>query len=366
MFRNHKRIAMGVLVSTALALSSGCNGDSENYASKEKGFEVPANITQFHAAGSTFLGPLFLRWSSDYEKGHNMIVDYLPSGSGAGLSELKAKRLAFAATDAPLADGELKDYPPLIQVPVVAGPLCVAYNLEGLGEPIKLTGSTLAAIYAGQIKDWQDPAIAKENQGLKLPNTPITVVHRQDGSGTTTIFTNYLSAVSQSWSSSVGHGLTVPWPAGLGENGSDGVLNTVKKTPGAIGYFELNYAQEAHLPVASIQNQAGEFIAPTTNSAAMAIAAFDDALTKDPRTPIVDPPKTAKDAYPITGLSFILIPKDNATPGLQRQFKQFAAFCLTDGQNSVESMSYARLPTPILQQGIALLSQLTENGKPIS
>ena len=334
--------------------------------SKEKGFEVPANITQFHAAGSTFLGPLFLRWSSDYEKGHNMIVDYLPSGSGAGLSELKAKRLAFAATDAPLADGELKDYPPLIQVPVVAGPLCVAYNLEGLGEPIKLTGSTLAAIYAGQIKDWQDPAIAKGKPG---PETPKYPDHR-------------CSSPGWKWNDHDLHKLSEccepvvvierrprsdrAVAGGAGGERKYGVLNTVKKTPGAIGYFELNYAQEAHLPVASIQNQAGEFIAPTTNSAALAIAAFDDALIKDPRTPIVDPPKTAKDAYPITGLSFILIPKDNATPGLQRQFKQFAAFCLTDGQNSVESMSYARLPTPILQQGIALLSQLTENGKPIS
>lgn len=366
MFRNYKLIATGVLIGTVLALSSGCNGDSENYAPKEKGYEVPADITQFHAAGSTFLGPLFLRWSSDYEKGHKMIVDYLPSGSGAGLSELKANRLAFAATDAPLSDDELKDYPPLIQVPVAAGPLCVAYNLEGLSDPIKLTGGTVAAIYAGQIKDWDDPAIAKENPGLKLPHATITVVHRQDGSGTTTIFTNYLSAVSPSWSSSVGHGLKVAWPVGLGEDGSTQVLNTVKKTPGAIGYFELSYAKEAHLPVASIQNQAGEFIAPTPNSAALAIAAFDDVLIRDPRTPIVDPPKTAKGAYPITGLSFILIPKDNATPGLQRQFKQFVAFCLTDGQNSVESMSYARLPAPVLQQGIALLAQLTEKGNPIT
>ena len=207
MFRNYKGIAIGVLVGLGLTISSGCNGDSENYAAKEKGFEVPANITKLNAAGSTFLGPLFLRWSSDYEKGHKQIVDYSPIGSGAGLSQLKEKRLAFAGTDAPLADGELKDFPPLIQVPVTAGPLCVAYNLEGLAEPLKLTGSTLAAIYAGQIKDWQDPAIGKENPGVTLPHTAITVVHRQDGSGTTTIFTNYLSAASPFWSSSVGHGL---------------------------------------------------------------------------------------------------------------------------------------------------------------
>ena len=158
----------------------------------------------------------------------------------------------------------------------------------------------------------------------------------------------------------------MPWPVGLGEDGSSGVLSTVRKTPGAIGYFELSYAKEANLPVASIQNKAGEFIAPTSNSAALAIAAFDDALIKDPRTPIVDPPSSAKGAYPITGLSFILIPKENATPGDQRKFKQFVVYCLTDGQNSAEAMSYTRLPAPILQQGMALLSQLTENGKPIS
>ena len=244
-----------------------------------------------------------------------MIVDYSPIGSGAGLTQLKEKRLTFAATDAPLTDGELKDFPPLVQVPVTAGPLCVAYNLEGLAAPLKLTGSTLAAIYAGQIKDWQDPTIARENPGLTLPRTAITVVHRQDGSGTTAIFTNYLSAVSQTWSSTAGHGLTVPWPVGLGENGSSAVLNTVRKTPGAIGYFELSYAKEAKLPVASIQNKAGEFVAPTPDGAALAIAAFDDELIKDPRTPIVDPPKTAKGAYPITGLSFILIPRGKRKAG---------------------------------------------------
>ena len=361
-----KPIAVGVVFGTALMLLTGCSGNSENYAANEPAFVVPANIGTFSAAGSTFLGPLFLRWSGQYEKDNHMIVDYLPIGSGAGLTEFKERRLTFAATDAPLTDGELKDFPPLVQIPVIGGPLCVAYNLAGLPSPLRFTGETLAAIYAGQIKDWQDPAIAKDNPGVTLPHAAITVVHRQDGSGTTSIFTTYLSAVSQSWSTNIGHGLNVPWPVGLGENGSRAVLSTVESTPGAIGYFELSYAKEGKLPVASIQNKAGEFVAPTPASAALAIAAFEEALLRDVRTPIVDPPKSANGAYPITGISFLLILKDNGKPGEQKELKKFVTFCLTDGQNAAESVSYTRLPAPILQEGLQMLSQLTENGKPIS
>lgn len=341
----------------------GCN--SEDYSSKEPTFAT-TDTGRFGAAGSTFLAPLFTRWSSDYEKNHHMMVNYRPIGSGAALNELKQGLLTFAASDAPLTDAQLKDMPPIVQVPVIAGPVCVIYNLADLGAPLKLNGKTLADIYTGQIKTWQDAAIARENPGVKLPHTDITVVHRQDGSGTTSIFTRYLSAVSPGWGAKFGHGLDIGWPVGLGENGSKAVVATVKGTPGAIGYAELNYAKEANLPVASIQNNAGEFIAPSPASAALAIRAFNDDLMKDLRSPIVDPPATAKGAYPITGLSFILIPKEDKLPGEQRKFKDFVTFCLTDGQTAAEEMSYTSLPAPILQLGQALLTQLTEDGKPLS
>jgi phosphate transport system substrate-binding protein len=230
---------------------------------------------------------------------------------------------------------------------------------------LKLSGRTLAGIYEGQIKTWQDAAIARENPGMKLPQMPITVFHRLDGSGTTSIFTSYLSAASQTWSAKPGHGLSVDWPTGIAQNGSKGVLGAVKATAGAIGYLELNYAKDAGLPVASIQNRAGQFIVPSPNGAAVAVAAFSEALSKDVRSPIVDPPASAKGAYPITGLTFIIIPKMGVLPGEQQKFKDFVTYCLTDGQNAAEEMSYTRLPAPVLQQGQTLLAQLViDDNKP--
>lgn len=340
----------------------GCSGNSENYAANEPTFADNAknnnNPGTFGAAGSTFIAPLFSRWSDDYVTSHHMKVNYRAIGSGAALGELKQGLLTFAATDAPLGDDELKDMPPLIQVPVTAGPVCVIYNLPGLANPLKLSGKALDAIYSGQAKMWDEAVIARENPGLKLPHMPIIVVHRVDGSGTTSIFTSYLSAISQSWAAKTGHGLSVNWPTGLGENGSKAVVTTVKATPGAVGYAELSYAKEAGLPVASVQNKAGEYIAPSPASAALAIGAFSDGLTKDLRIPIVDPPASAKGAYPISGLTFIVIPKKNILPGQQEKFKDFVSYCLTDGQNSAEAMSYTRLPPSVLQQGQTLLAQL--------
>jgi len=366
MTRKSQSAAIAVVLTTAIliTLGVGCNGNSENYTPKEP---TPTNnpIGTFGAAGSTFVAPLFSRWSSDYVTLHKMQVNYRSIGSGAAINELKQGLLTFAASDAPLNDGELKDLPPLIQVPVTAGPVCVVYNLPGVSEPLKLSGKTVAGIYAGQIKTWQDAAIARENPGLKLPQMPITVVHRLDGSGTTSIFTAYLSSASPSWSAKPGHGLSVDWPTGTGQNGSKGVLEEVKATAGSVGYLELNYLKDAGLPVASIQNRAGEFIAPSPNSAALAVAAFGDALSKDLRTAIVDPPAAAKGAYPITGLTFVIIPKKQVLPGEQQKFKDFVTYCLTDGQNVAEEMSYTKLPASVLQQGQTLLAQLiTDDNKP--
>ena len=200
---------------------------------------------------------------------------------------------------------------------------------------------------------------------MTLPRAAVIVVHRSDGSGTTNIFTSYLSKVSHDWSWKSGHGLSVTWPIGLGAEGSKGVLAIVKQTPGTIGYMELNYAKKSGVPVASIQNQAGHFVEPSPASAAAAITAFTDALAKDVRTPIVDPPATAVDAYPISGLSFILIPKDRSDAEHQQAVKDFIGFAISTGQNSAEELSYAKLPDSLQKQGEQLLGQLTANGQPL-
>lgn len=202
----------------------------------------------------------------------------------------------FGASDAALDDQQLQQMPPLVQIPESAGPVCITYNLPQVKTPLRLSASTLSGIYLGKIKNWQDPAISKDNPGVRLPNNIIVVAHRSDSSGTTNIFTTYLAKISPEWQKQVGKGLSVSWPVGLGGKGSEGVTGVVKQTPGGIGYVELSYAKENNLPVASIANRAGHWIEPTAGATTTAIEAFSGELARDVRTPIVDPPATAKDA----------------------------------------------------------------------
>ena len=373
-FKSLPRLSSATSFLTASALTSatfvllfaiGCTNYSEDGKPPAEPTFATTQVRTLSAAGSTFIAPLMSRWSDDYEKAHKVRVNYRSIGSGAGLSELKEGLLTFAVSDAPLNDGQLKDLPPLVQVPVTAGPVSVIYNLPGLNNPLRLSGKTLAEIYSGGIVGWQDPAIARENPGTRLPRTAIIVVHRADGSGTTSIFTSYLSAVSANWSAKAGHGLTVNWPMGIGAVGSQNVLRDIQQQPGTIGYLELSYAKQARLPVASIQNQAGEFVVPSPTSAALAINAFADALAQDLRAPVVNPPASAKGAYPISGLTYVLIPQDDRTAGEQRAFRDFIAYALSQGQDSAEELSYTRLPASVEQKSQPLLTQLTENGQPL-
>ena len=239
------------------------------------------------AAGSTFIAPLMSKWVSGYQKDHPKVeVNYRPIGSGGGIEEMKKGYLSFGASDAPLSDDQLKELSPLVQVPVSGGPVCIIYNLPGLSAPLRLSAKTLAGIYEGNVLTWQDPAILKDNPGVKLPRAAIIVIHRSDGSGTTNIFTSYLSKVSQDWSWKAGHGLAVTWPIGLGAEGSKGVLDLVKQSPGTIGYLELTYAKQNGVPFASIENRAGQFVQPTPASAGAAISSFSGALAEDDRTQI--------------------------------------------------------------------------------
>jgi phosphate transport system substrate-binding protein len=356
--------SLAAVATLAVGLTVGCK-----YGEDGKPEEVKGNTTQiqpFFASGSTFIAPLITRWGADYEKSHLVHVNYHPIGSGGGIDNLRKGYGAFAASDAPLGDDQMQGLPAIVQIPVSAGPVCVIYNLSGLNAPLKLSGNTLAGIYAGDIISWQDPAIARENPEAKLPHAAIIVVHRSDGSGTTNIFTTYLSKVSPAWMTRFGQGLAVSWPAGIGEDGSNAVLNMVKQTPGTIGYLELTYAKQAGVPVASIQNKAGEFVVPSPESAYLAVNAATGELAKDLRTPIVDPPVTAKGAYPISGLTFILIPKDNQHVGEeQAALKGFIAYALSTGQDVAEQLSYSKLPDSVLQQGQALLAKLTQNGQPL-
>ncbi len=342
---------------------AGCHSASRSAQASTSA--APASVIA--AAGSTFVAPLMSHWIDGYQHAHpDHVVNYRAIGSGGGLDEFKKGWLGFAASDAPLSDEQVKTISPTIQVPGTAGPVCIIYNLPGVGRPLRLTPTALAGIYLGTIISWQDPVIVRDNPGVALPKAAVIVIHRSDGSGTTNVLTTYLSKISRDWSWKAGQGLSVSWPAGLGAEGSKGVLQLVKQAPGTIGYLELSYAKENGVPVASIQNKAGEFVSPTPASTMAAIEAFQTDLARDLRSPIVDPPGSAKAAYPIAGFTFLLLPKDRPSKDQQAAVKDFVAYALSTGQESSEQLSYSKLPPFVQQEAQALLAQLTVNGQPMN
>jgi len=252
-----------------------------------------------------------------------------------------------------------------LQVPVTAGPVCIIYNLPELKAPLRLSGKTLADIYLGKVVTWNDPVIAHDNPGVNLPRAAILPVHRSDGSGTTSILTTYISKVSPEWSKKEGVGVSVAWPTGLAAKGSTGVIDAVKQSTGTIGYAELNYAKQEDLSVASIQNRSAAYIEPSVAGATTALDSFGEAIALDVRTPIVDPPASAKDAYPISGVTFLLIPKDGSAQVDRQTVKDFARYAITDGQSATEGLYYAKLPKLLQDQDQKLLAEMTMDGKPL-
>jgi len=332
-----------------LALTFGCNS-SQNQASQDN---------KLIGAGSTFINPIMTHWIADFQSSHAGVqINYQSIGSGGGIQQLKQGLVDFGASDAALDDQQLQGMPALVQIPESAGPVCITYNLPELKTPLKLSAAALAGIFLGQIKTWQDPAVKKDNPDVNLPNHPVAVTHRSDGSGTTNIFTIYLAKVSPDWETKVGKGISVNWPVGLGGKGSEGVTGLVRQTPGSIGYVELSYAKENNLPVALVRNQAGSWVEPTAASATAAIDAAQADLAKDVRTPIVDPPASSKDAYPISGLTFLLVPKQGKDPAKEQMVKEFVQFIITQGQNSAEGLQYAKLPQSLADQDQKLLQQV--------
>jgi phosphate transport system substrate-binding protein len=326
----------------------------------------PGGNSAIIGAGSTFIYPIMSRWISSFQSDHQGVqINYQSIGSGGGIQQLKKGLIDFGASDAALDDAQLKEMQPIIQIPESAGPVCITYNLPELKAPLKLSADTLAGIFLGNIKSWQDPAIRKDNPGVKLPNHPVLVAHRSDGSGTTNIFTTYLAKVSPDWEKKVGKGISVSWPIGIGGKGSEGVTGIVHQSEGSIGYTELNYAKENNLPVALIRNQAGEWVAPSAAGTAAAIDAYHVELDRDVRTPIVDPPASAKDAYPICGLTFLLVPKGGQDAAKRQNVKEFIEYIVTGGQSSANSLFYAPLPQTLVEQDQKLLGEMAADGKPL-
>ena len=325
-----------------------------------------AKTTQLSGAGSTFINPAMGHWTQNFQQAHkNVQINYQSIGSGGGIQQVKSGTVDFGASDAALTDEQLAAMKPVLQMPESAGPVCITYNLPEVKQPLHLSPEALAGIFMGTIKDWQDPVIKGANPGVNLPKTGIAVVHRADSSGTSAIFTTYLAEVSKDWASKVGKGTQVSWPAGNGGKGSEGVTGQIRQTPGAIGYVELIYAQQNHLPIAAIENQAGNYITPSPDSTTAAINGFLNQLQQDPRQPIVNPPAGAAQAYPIAGLTFLIIPKDGTDVEKRQALKDFVKYIVSDGQSVASSLNYAPLPDGVKQNDLNLLGQMTAQGKPL-
>jgi phosphate transport system substrate-binding protein len=304
-----------------------------------------------NGAGATFPYPIYSKWFADYATTSGVKINYQSIGSGGGIRQLTEGTVDFGASDAPMSDAEMaKLKAPVLHFPTVLGAVVITYNIPGVTTAIRLTGPIVADIFAGKITKWNDGQISALNKGIKLPASDILVVHRSDGSGTTYIFSDYLSSVSPSWAQAPGKGKELAWPVGLGGKGNEGVAGQVKQTPGAIGYVELAYAKQNSLPFADLQNANGEFITPTiesvTNAAAAAAAKLPD--NTDYRISIVN--ANGKGAYPISSFTFLLVYQTQPDAAKGKKLVDFLRWYLRNGEKTAASLDYAPLPASMVAQ----------------
>lgn len=313
--------------------------------------------------GATFPAPFYDAGRFAYnQKFSQVTINYNALGSGAGISQLTKKVVDFGASDVPMNATELTaagGSDNVVQIASTLGTESLAYNLSGVSNgQLKLTPKTIAGIFLGTIKNWHDPALAADNSGVSLPNQPISVVHRSDGSGTTYIFTDYLSTVSADWKSKVGKSKSVSWPVGQGAKGNEAVATTIKQTPGAIGYVELAYVLQTNMTQASLQNHDGNFVIPSADGATAAASQF---LAINPtQFSMVDAP--GKDSAPISGYSWLILYKDQAEKTKGTALVDFLDWLVTDGQQYAVNLHYAKLPANLVKDDIISLKTVTSGG----
>ncbi len=303
--------------------------------------------TLINGAGATFPYPLYSKWFSEYAKIDPTVkFNYQSIGSGGGIKQITAQTVDFGATDKFLSDAELAAAPgKLIHIPTVMGAVVVTYNVPGVAKGLKLSSEDVADIFLGKITKWDDPKITNDNPGIKIPDKPIIVVHRSDGSGTTSIFTDYLSSVNPEWAKKVGKGASVKWPVGLGGKGNEGVAGQVKTTQFSIGYVELAYAIENKLPYAFLKNKDGQFSEPTIKSITAAAAGASKNMPPDYRISLVNQP--GKDTYPVVGFTWLLVYEQQKDKVKGQKMVDFLTWSLHKGQKMAAPLLYAPLPEPV-------------------
>ena len=320
---------------------------------------------RLHGAGATFPNPLYQKWLSEYEKTQSTVrIDYQSIGSGGGIKQLKEQTVDFGASDSPMKDEDLKSAPgEILHIPTVLGAVVITYNLAGVNQPLRFSSDVLADIFLGKVTKWNDPKIAADNPGVNLPANDITVVHRSDGSGTSAVFTDYLSKVSSEWKEKVGSGTSPSWPIGIGGKGNEGVTGQVKNTPNTIGYVELAYAVQNKLPVAHIKNSSGSFVEPSIDSVTAAAAASAADTPEDLRVSITN--ATGAQAYPIASYTYILVYKDQKDAAKGKALVDFLWWGIHDGENFAKDLQYAPLPADIVKRAEAKINAITSGGSPL-
>jgi phosphate transport system substrate-binding protein len=316
-----------------------------------------AATTTLNGAGATFPYPMYSKWFSDYNKLHpDVQINYQSIGSGGGIRQVQAGTVEFGASDGPMTDEQLGQAKvKILHIPTVLGAVVPAYNVPGVTGEIKFTPDVLANIFLGKITAWNDPAIAKANPGVNFPNQPIIVLHRSDGSGTSYIFTDYLSKVSKEWESQVGKGTSVKWPTGLGGKGNEGVAGQIRQLTGSIGYVELIYAVQNKIPYGLIKNAAGNFIKASLESVTEAAASVKN-MPADFRVSITNAP--GKDAYPISSFTWLLIPVQAKNPANGKMLADFLTWMVNDGQKTTKDLTYAPLPDSVAEKVKAAIKQV--------
>jgi phosphate transport system substrate-binding protein len=323
-------------------------------------FSVSALAVDITGAGATFPYPIYAKWADAYKKETGVGMNYQSIGSGGGIKQITAKTVQFGASDMPMKPAELEKYG-LMQFPAIMGGDVMVYNVKGIASgAITLTGPQVADIYLGKIKKWNDPVLAKQNPGVKLPDQAISVVHRSDGSGTTFIFANYLSKVSDEWKTKVGEGTSVAWPAGVGGKGNEGVASYVQRIDGAIGYVEYAYAKQNKLSVAKMVNRDNQVVAPGEDTFKAAAASADWA--KAPGMYLVLTDQAGKTSWPMTGASFILIHKQQERPDLAKEVLRFFDWSFDHGDSMATELDYVPMPDSVVSMIRAAWKQQIKDG----
>ncbi len=357
-----------VTISTLLLTDYVNNNGSSNIVFGQQSMTL-------NGAGATFPFPLIDNWRVEYQEiNPNVEINYQSIGSGGGVKQFIEKTVDFGATDAPLTAEEIKKNPGAVHIPETIGSVVAAYNLPEFPEKgLKLSGEILADIFLGKITKWNDPKIQEINPDKTLPDKEIIVVHRSDGSGTTFVWTDYLSSVSPEWNEKVGKGKSVSWPIGIGAPGNEGVSNAIKGTENTIGYIELNYALTTNTPFAFIQNKAGNFIEPSSDSVKAAVDAQAGNLPTGDGvwTNVTLVNSEGNSSYPVASFSYILLDKEldknpNIDEAKAKALVDFLSWAITDGQKTAETLDYVPLPESIIKLNQDTLKSLTINGNPIS